>query len=345
MKLLLFKSSLIQILLLCSLSVFINFSAQSSEVESDNDDNAAKLSFERLSKALRELNFTTSFVVVKNNQAEPYHWLHGATEDTISGHPVELEILALLNGPRRDILRIDNMVSYIEPEYAPYSITSSHISSQIPAVFGQDISVLENAYHFVSVGRSRVLGRIAQLIRIVPKDTHRFGYWVWLDQQSGLLLKLAVITRKGQLLEQIQFTHLEITDDISEHLKQLQTADLPKIIDVAAEQKETELAWQVTWLPDGFKQIKSNRHRISANKQAVEFMLFNDGLVDLSVYVNPSKDNQRAIEFTYDGATLVLNQIINNVEISVVGKIPAATAKNIANSVRFISDISKPKQD
>jgi len=114
------------------------------------------------------------------------------------------------------------------------------------------------------------------------------------------------------LLEQIQFTHLEITDDISEHLKQLQTADLPKIIDVAAEQKETELAWQVTWLPDGFKQIKSNRHRISANKQAVEFMLFNDGLVDLSVYVNPSKDNQRAIEFTYDGAPLVLNQIINN---------------------------------
>ncbi|PHR82237.1 MAG: transcriptional regulator [Colwellia sp.] len=339
MKFLLFKSPLIHCFLIFSFSVFTSFSALSATAESDNDSNIAKLSFERLSSALRELNFSTSFVVVKNNQAEPYHWLHGIAKSTTSNNQVELEILALLNGPRRDILRIDNTVSYIEPEYAPYSITSSHISGPIPAVFGQDISVLENNYHFVSVGRSRVLGRIAQLIRIVPKGTHRFGYWVWLDQQSGLLLKLAIITRKGQLLEQTQFTHLEITDDLSEHLKQLQLTDLPKVIDITAKQEETELAWQVSWLPDGFKQIKSNRHRINTSKQAVEFMLFNDGLVDVSVYVNPSKDKQRVIEFAYDGATLVLNQIINNVEVSVVGKIPAATAKKIANSVRFIRDV------
>ncbi|MDX2370874.1 MAG: MucB/RseB C-terminal domain-containing protein [Colwellia sp.] len=343
MKFLLFKSPLIQYFLICSLSVFTSFSALSTPVESNNDSNIAKLSFERLSNALRELNFSTSFVVVKNNQAEPYHWLHGNTEDTTNGNQVELEILALLNGPRRDILRIDNTVSYIEPEYVPYSITSSHLSGPIPAVFGQDVSVLEKNYHFVSVGRSRVLGRIAQLIRIVPKDVHRFGYWVWLDQQSGLLLKLAIITRKGQLLEQIQFTHLDITDDLSEHLKQLQTTDLPKVIDITTKQEETQLAWKVSWLPNGFKQIKSNKHQINTNKQAVEFMLFNDGLVDLSVYVNPSKDKQRVIEFASDGATLVLNQIINNVEVSVVGKIPVETAKKIVNSVRFIRDLGTPK--
>jgi sigma-E factor negative regulatory protein RseB len=341
MKFLLFKSSLIQYCLIFSLSIFTSFSALATTVE--NDSNTAKLSFERLSNALRKLNFSTTFVVVKNNQAEPYHWLHGVTKDTTSDDQVELEILALLNGPRRDILRINNFVSYIEPEYAPYSITSSHISGPIPAVFGQDVSVLENNYHFVSVGKSRVLGRVAQLIRIVPKDTHRFGYWVWLDQQSSLLLKLAVITRKGQLLEQIQFTHLDITDDLSEHLKQLQATDLPKVIDTSTKQEETDLAWQVNWLPNGFKQIKSNIHRMNSSQQAVEFMLFNDGLVDISVYVNPSKDQQRAIEFANDGATLVLNQVINNVEVSVVGKIPVATAKKIVNSVRFMRDLGIPE--
>jgi len=342
MKFLLFKSSLRQILLICFLSIFTSFSALSATAESDSDSNIAKLSFERLSNALRDLNFSTSFVVVKNNQAEPYHWLHGIIENTESGNQVELEILALLNGPRRDILRIDNTVSYIEPEYAPYSIMSAHISGPIPAVFGQDISMLDNNYHFVSVGKSRVLGRIAQLIRIVPKDTHRFGYWVWLDQQSGLLLKLAIITRKGQLLEQIQFTHLEITDVLSEHLKQLQATDLPKIINLETKQQDIELAWKVNWLPNGFKQIKANRHRINSTKQAVEFMLFNDGLVDISVYVNPSKEKKRAIEFANDGATLVLNQVINNVEVSVVGKIPLASAKKIVSSVRFIRDLDTP---
>jgi sigma-E factor negative regulatory protein RseB len=34
-----------------------------------------------------------------------------------------------------------------------------------------------------------------------------------------------------------------------------------------------------------------------------------------------------------DGATVVLNQVVNGFEVSVVGKIPAKTAKVIADSV------------
>ena len=93
------------------------------------------------------------------------------------------------------------------------------------------------------------------------------------------------------------------------------------------------LQWQVKWLPEGFKQINANRHRISATKKPVEFMLFNDGLVDVSVYVNGSEDTQRATDYVMDGATVVLNQVVNGFEVSVVGKIPANTAKAIADSV------------
>jgi len=333
--------SIASLVFACVISLFFNFSAFSA------DEEQAKLLLERLSQSLRQENFNTSFVVVKNNQAEPYHWLHGIVESQSNGSEedtknIELEILALLNGPRRDILRINNTVSYIEPEYSPYSISSEQISGPIPTVFGRDIGVLDNNYHFVSVGKNRVLGRAAQLIRIVPKDAHRFGYWLWLDQQSGLLLKLAVITRKGKLLEQIQFTHLEITDTISENLKQLQATELPKIIDVNAQQQATDLAWQVNWLPNGFESLKSDRHRINVSKQAVEFMLFNDGLVDISVYVNPSKEKQRAIEFANDGATLVLSQVMNNIEVSVVGKIPLETAKKIVSSVSFNRKLVTP---
>ena len=324
---------------ICIASFLISFSALSADPEE------AKQLLERLSKSLRQVNFNTSFVVVKNNQAEPYHWLHGIVEEQVSTDAetkknIELEILALLNGPRRDILRINNIVSYIEPEYAPYSISSEQISGPIPSVFGQDISILENNYHFVSVGKNRILGRAAQLIRIVPKDSHRYGYWLWLDQESSLLLKLAVITREGKLLEQIQFTHLDITDTISENLKQLQLAELPQIIDVTSQQEYTDLMWQVNWLPNGFEPVKSDRHRINNSKQAVEFMLFNDGLVDISVYVNPSKEKQRAIEFASDGATIVLSQVISNIEVSVVGKIPLETAEKIVNSVTFNRKLS-----
>ena len=282
----------------------------------------------RLSKSLKSLNFSTSFVVVKNNQAEPYHWFHGVTEEGI-----ELEILSLLNGPRRDILRKDNIVSYIEPELPPYSVLSNEVKGPIPNILSGDVDDLSSTYDFVSVGKSRVLGRGAQLVRIVPKDNHRFGHWLWLDSKTGMLLKLVVATKQGQLLEQIQFTHLDIADKPSESVSQLQNTDLPAVLEIPEGYQQQALSWKVNWLPDGFKSINTNRHRLSATKQAVEFNLFSDGLVDISVYVNPTRETQRATDFVFDGATVALNQVTNGMEVSVVGKIPSSTAKQIADSV------------
>lgn len=313
-------------------SALLLLSLSFSTVALENEQ--ARTWLNSLSQSLNQLNFSTSFVVVKNNQAEPYHWFHGVVE---TGE--QLEILALLNGPRRDILRKNNIVSYIEPEYPPYSVNSAYISGPIPSILSGDISLLEVSYDFISVGRSRVLGRPAQLIRIESKDKHRLGFWLWLDQETSLPLKLAILTRSGQLLEQVQFTHLEITDKPAESLIQLNAAELPNVVEIPNIVSEN-FNWEVNWLPVGFAPIKVNRHKIPSNKQPVEFMLFSDGLVEVSVYVNASADKQRAIQFAKDGATVVLNQVVNGNEISVVGKIPSNTAKAIAESVTFKRNIS-----
>ena len=285
-----------------------------------------------LSTSLRTLNFTTSFVVIKNNQAEPYHWYHGVNDEG-----VELEIFSSLNGPRKDILRHGEIVSYIAPDLPPYSIKSQQAVSPIPAILRQDHRILEQNYNVVSVGKSRVLGRSAQLIRIESKDDYRYGYWLWLDQHSSLLLKIAIVSEQGSILEQIQFTHLEISAALNENLTKLESTQLPDIIEFPQSFYENKPAWDVKWLPEGFNHIRSNKHRISLTKTPVEFMLFSDGLVELSVYVNSSAQQERAAEHVNDGATLVLNQVKNGLEVSVVGKIPAATAKAIADSVVFMT--------
>lgn len=296
------------------------------------DTESAKLWLERLSHSLRHLNFSASFVVVKNNQAEPYHWFHG-----IADNAQELEILTRLNGPRHDVLRQDKVISYIEPEHDPYSIISDEIRGPIPSIFRGDINELEESYRFISVGRSRILGRVAQLVRIVAKDKYRYSYWLWLDQQTGLLLKMAVLTRPGKLLEQVQFTHIEVTDNLAENLVQLQSTELPKVISLSNEQQYKELSWQVDWLPKGFSVVKSNKHNINTfnrgDDRAVDFMLFSDGLIEISVYVNLSQENLRAPEYANDGATMVYNHIVQGVEIGVVGAIPLTTAQKIADSI------------
>lgn len=333
-------------LVLLSFLLSVNVTAvtpESSIPVVTSETGSAKLWLERLSQSLRNQNFTTSFVVVKNNQAEPYHWLHGIGDDG-----QELEIFARLNGPRRDVLRRGGVVSYIEPEQEAYSVNSNEIHSPIPNVFRGDINELENNYRFISVGRSRILGRVAQFVRIVAKDNYRFGYWLWLDHNTGLILKMAVVTNQGQILEQIQFTHIEVSDKLSENLAQFQGAELPVVSKVSNHQTNNELSWQVGWLPLGFNVVKSNQHNLNndsrANDKAVDFMLFSDGLVDISVYVNLNKDKFRSPEFANDGATLVYNHVVQGIEVGVVGDIPLVTAKKIAESIGPMTKSIKPSQ-
>lgn len=294
------------------------------------DNDQAYASLDKLSKSLRTLNFTTSFVVVKNNNAEPYHWSHGLDKDD-----VEVEILSVQNGPHRDIVRKGNIVSYLESGIVPYSVNSAYITGPIPEILSGDTAELSKNYDFLSVGRTRILGRAAESIRIISKDEHRYGHWLWLDQVSGLLLKLAIVNNQGQVLEQVQFTHVELDEKIHPSLQQIESIDLPNVVEIPEINSEPNHSWEVSWLPEGFVEINANTHRIIHTKQPTDFKMFTDGLVDVSVYVSPSKEGNRAFGFAKDGATIAYNEVTSGVEISVVGKIPGVTAKRMANAIIF----------
>ncbi len=282
---------------------------------------------QRLSNSLKILNFDTSFVVVRNNRAEPYRWLHGVDAGK------EMEIITLLNGPRKESIRIENVVSYFESDNQPYSVIGPSISGPIPGALWGSLEKLQQTYDFIGVGKSRILGRPAQLIRLESKDKQRFGYWLWLDIQSGLLLKSAIISRDGELLEQVQFTHLSITEQSHDILKQLHSADLPKPVEKS--EAKSDFSWAVNWLPQGFELQNANRNRLSNINENVESLLYNDGLVNVSVYVSRSEDAGRAPSVTQTGATVLLSQLRDGYEINVVGKIPANTALTIADSINF----------
>lgn len=282
---------------------------------------------ERLSLSLKNLNFDTSFVVVRNNRAEPYRWLHGVDSDK------ELEIVTLLNGPRKESIRIENVVSYFESDNPPYSVFGSSITGPIPSAFWNNIDKLKQTYHFVGVGKSRILGRPAQLIRLESKDKRRFGYWLWLDIQSGLLLKSAIISPTGELLEQVQFTHLSITEQSHDILKQLHSAELPDPIENQG--VKSEFSWNVNWLPQGFELKNASQSHLGNINEQVESLLFNDGLVNVSVYVARSEQSDRAPSVNQTGATVVFSQLRDGYEINVVGKVPANTALAIAESISF----------
>lgn len=289
--------------------------------------NSAEVWLQKLHQALHQLNYKMTFVVVKGDaQAKPYIWRHGIVDG------VQMEHLSLQNGPGSEVFRIGHKVSFFEPNSVPFSLQSNHINSPIPLQFFEAPLALKEAYSFVVVGRSRVSGRAAQQIRIVSEDNTRYNTTIWLDQDSGLLLKMDIMDVNGTLIEQLQVTSLDVTDEPDEYFSKIDQTRLPEITPLP-DHSTVQFGWRLNFIPQGMKVIKKDRHRLASSRDVVEYVMLSDGLVDVSVYISQAKDAVKDSGWIKHESETLLSISNGNLEVTVVGKIPPETANKIASSV------------
>ncbi|WP_442864002.1 MucB/RseB C-terminal domain-containing protein [Alteromonas sp. ASW11-130] len=296
--------------------------------ENERDFLTAKQWLARLTEATQSLNYQVSFIQSRaGSETIPYLWRHGVLEDGTT-----VEQLNLQNGPGRELIRVGNVVSVFEPDVPPYSLYSASINGPIPSQLLYNPRALTKSYKFIKVGRARVSGRSAQHIRIVSLDNSRFSYQLWLDEASGMLLKFNMLDLNGNLLEQIQVTSLSIQKEPHPYFARVNQATLPQPMVITPSQPRKH-HWEVDYLPRGMKEVKRDIRRLALTGQIVEYKMFSDGLVDVSVYVQMADD---AI-----GADMVLRHDVNTfltltdgqAQVTVVGEIPLNTANAIATSL------------
>jgi sigma-E factor negative regulatory protein RseB len=285
----------------------------------------------RLVRNTADTSFELVFVV-SGNQKEtmPYMWRRGKMPDESA-----IEQLSLLNGPGFEQVAHLGKLSIFEPGFAPYSVQSDNVQGPIPQAFiyaGVDI---EEAYDVLLMGRNRITGRMAQQIRVISKDKTRFGYHLWLDEQSGLLLKLDMYDLDGSLLEQIQVTQLTVSENVNKIFAGFSVDQLPQV-STRTTQAPRNLLWQVSYLPLGMKVVKQDVHRIERTGQMTEYMLLSDGLVDVSVYVMSANDAFQEDLSIATGSNAVVSKTDGRVQVTVIGDIPVITADKIADSIVII---------
>lgn len=286
-----------------------------------------------LQNIITNANFQVSFVqTVAGKETIPYLWRHGIMDDGS-----ELEQLNLQNGPGRELIRVNDVVSVFEPDVQPYSLRSKHINGPIPSALLYHPEQLIEGYEFVAVGRARVAGRSAQQIRIVSRDNTRFGYQLWLDESSGMLLKLNMLDLQGGLLEQIQVTAFAISQSPAEYFSRINSASLPPPMALSNAPARAH-NWDVTYLPTGMREIKQDTRRLALTGQVVEYKLFSDGLVDVSVYVQPADDALGETLALRNEVSTFLTLTDGSAQVTVVGEIPLQTANAIANSLRPVNN-------
>lgn len=305
------------------LSLVVSFNAFAS------DTNPAKDLLLQMANAVHTRNFDASFVVVKGKTMEPYRWVHALQDNT------ELEHLSLLNGAGLEMVRINNQVTYFEPQSEPYSLKTDSIAGPIPEVLFKDIDRLSAHYDFVLGGKGRIAGRAAQLVRIESKDEYKYNYWIWLDMESSLLLKAAYVNHEGEALEQLQLTHISVTEQPAGMLLEVLNRNFPTPLpnDALINEDSTATNWKISWLPDGFELLKSDRHKLDLNNELTDYYLFSDGFVEVSVFIQRPLPGKRLSGALTSGATTVYVHNGGNFDVSVVGNVPSMTAKAIAESV------------
>jgi sigma-E factor negative regulatory protein RseB len=144
-------------------------------------------------------------------------------------------------------------------------------------------------------------------------------------------LKLNMLDLKGKLVKQIQVTQFQVTDTPNEFFSRINQDMLPAVSSIS--QTAHQHTWQVDYLPQGMQVIRRNTHRLSVTGQIVEYALLSDGLVDVSVYVMPSDQANLDNNIYRHEAKTMLTLVRGNVQISIIGEIPARTANEIATSL------------
>lgn len=283
--------------------------------------------YNRMHQALRELNFDAAFVHVRGQRVEPYRWLHGRSEDG-----QEIEVLSGLNGPEFKALRHNNQSSYYHPMGSPYSMRSSVINGPIPAGFFHDYDAISPAYNVVSVGGGRIIDRAAQHIRVIARDQRRYGYSIWLDKETGMLLRSATLSAEGDVIEQVQLTSLFISDDFPQNLRELEDVTRPPLVQDNSNLEPVQGEWTLNFLPEGFELRRSNHHQMAVTGAQADYFLYSDGLAEFSVYISERSPARGPLQV--EGPESLFSTELGNYRVTVVGRLPFEIVQRIARGVQ-----------
>lgn len=289
---------------------------------------------QRIASSARTINYIGTFVYQHDNRVETSRIIHLVDETG------EHEKLEMLDGPPREIIRSNDEVQCYFPEAKTLRIDKRKPRKAFPALLPEQLSTLIENYHVRVAGRERIAGYECQVLILEPKDGLRYGHKLWADIGSGLLLKASMFDDKGKVVEQFAFTQVEIGRPIDRGLlkPKYEARALLWQERVMTDEREgdTRSGWIIRDPPTGFKKILEVKRRLGAKPRPVTHIMLSDGLVAVSVFVEPLDTSPSTVQrLSHQGAINVVSRVVNDHLVTVVGETPVATVMKIANSVAY----------
>jgi len=289
---------------------------------------------QKMSDAMRNLNYQGDFVYVHENHLESMQISHYRDANG------EKERLISLNGEAREVIRDNQNLTCIWPSSRKVVVDLARKNSFSPIFIPEDIERLEKFYEMKLLGKDRVANMDAVVVHIDPKDKYRYGMKFWINEQNGLMMKSSLINENGKVVEKVMFTSLK-----------LYKGDEGPVIDTMPSIDENftlvryhggdssksftaDSSWQLGRTPGGFWRESALKRNIPGTDQFMHQMVYTDGLASLSIFI------ERQTGATHQGGTSMgavnaFIRILNNHSVTAIGEVPALTVKEVAESVSY----------
>jgi sigma-E factor negative regulatory protein RseB len=319
------------------LSSFIAFSVHAEPASPSGDTREAQAWLRKIQSAAQKLNYSGTFVYQQGSQVRTSRITH-----LIDGHN-EIEKLEVLDGRPREYLRNNEEIVCYLPDSKTLLVEKRVAPDVFPAILGVGAEGLSEHYSISRGDSGRVAGFDSQSILLEPKDDLRYGYRLWADKVTGLLLRAQTIDESGAVVEQISFTQLAIGSIDRNQVKPSITNTRGWRVENAVMSQVDLSGWIVRRLPPGFKKIREIRRQVSDNsatvpgavaQREVSQIVYSDGLAAISVFIEPGSQS-RTEGFLQQGAMNIMGKRYGDFWLTIVGEVPSTAIRQVANSIEF----------
>ena len=255
----------------------------------------------------------------------------------------QMERVETLTGAPRSTIRHNNDVITFVLDNKVALVDRRESLGVFPELLRTPSNSLPDFYSVREGQPERVAGHLADVVDILPRDSLRFGYRIWSEKKTGLVVKLQTLGDQGAVLEQVAFSELQLDAPVRmDKLKKMMGDTKGYEVHKQVLRKTTAEAegWRLKETVPGFQSMSCHTRETDTAAppgQAPMQWVFSDGLASVSLFVEPFDPRRHGNEgAAVTGATHSVTRRIGNHWVTVLGEVPPATVRRFAMALERV---------
>ncbi len=301
-----------------------------SSASAAEDDARAWL--ERMDRALATRNYDGTFFHLRNGKVETLRIIHRVENGRVAERLVSLD-------SGREIVRDDKELTCYLPDQQRILVEPRQDERPLLGTLPDFDAAVTEHYRLEKLPAARLLGRDTQVIAVNPNDAYRFGYRLWIDDETALPLKTQLCDERGNVVEQVLFANITLPESIPRAAvkPQVDVRGLQWVKQPAPSQASASVAklWRAGKVPPGFRLTATNTQMMDGSKSPVAHLVYSDGLASVSVFIETGAgDRDQLNGLARVGSAFAFSTTVRGHQVTAVGEVPAQTVQLIAHSTK-----------